>query len=121
VSPHLRAELAAEATFRPKLLVTAMNRQGVAFLWDLNLPREDGRVDEWTRTALEAVDKATQSWVRVTPNMGLGAYDVYEASGQLGEPAWPVLSLRELLSIAFKSRFIDNQDHPVLRKLRGEI
>jgi hypothetical protein len=60
VVPALWPELATEATFRPKLLATAVNRQGVVFLWEANLPRSDGRVDEWTRTALEAVELSTR-------------------------------------------------------------
>lgn len=122
VSPALRPTLAAEATFKPKLLVTAMNRAGTVFLWELNLPRADGRTDLWSRTALEAVELATKGWVRIAANLDLGAYDVYEATGLLSEPDWPsVPSFRELLRIAFKDRFIDGPDHAVLRRLRGEI
>lgn len=121
VAPTLRSNLAAEATFKAKLLVTAMNRAGTLFLWELNLPRADGRTDEWTRTALEAVELATQNWVRVAANMALGAYDVYQASGALSEPEWPTLPFRELLRVAFKDRFVDTLDHPVLRRLRGEV
>jgi hypothetical protein len=120
VARQLWPELTAEATFRPKLFVTAVNRQNVLFLWDLNLPRSDGRVDDWTRTALEAVHHATQSWVRVAANMSLRAYDLFQATGQLGEPEWPQLSFAELLKLAFKDRYIDNLQHPVLRRLRGE-
>jgi hypothetical protein len=38
----------------------------------------------------------------------------------LPPPTWPELSFGELLKIAFKSRYIDTLDHPVLLKLRGE-
>src|SRR5262249_3289836 len=76
-------ELVTEAPFRPKLRVTAVNRQGVVFLWEINLPRPDGRSDEWSRTAMEAVELATKGWVRVTANMALGAYDVYQAQNHL--------------------------------------
>jgi hypothetical protein len=121
VARHLWPDLAMEATFRPKLLVTAITRQGTVFLWELNLPRADGRVDEWTRTALEAVNRAVTRWVRVTANMGLGAYDVCEATGALGEPEWPAISFNELLKLAFRDRFINDPNHPVLRRLRGEV
>jgi hypothetical protein len=53
--------------------------------------------------------------------MSLGGYEVFRASGQLAAPEWPELPFRQLLSIAFKGRFIDTLDHPVLRKLRGEV
>src|SRR5262249_27795673 len=76
VARELWPELVTEATFKPKLLATAINRQGVVFLWEASLPRPDGRVDEWTRTALEAIHRASRCWVRIAANMSLGAYDL---------------------------------------------
>jgi hypothetical protein len=121
VAPALWPELATEATFRPKLLATAIDRQGTLFLWDVNLPRPDGRADEWSRTALEAVRLATAGWVRVTANLAAGCYDVFQATGQLTEPEWPDLPFREILRVAYKDRYIGDRDHLVLRKLRGEV
>jgi hypothetical protein len=120
VAQALWADLATEATFSPRALFTAVNRQGVLFLWPIRLPRADGRTDERSRTSLEAAERATTGWVRVAANMGLGAYDVFEASGQLEEPDWPALPFRDLLRIAFRDRLIASLDRPVLRRLRGE-
>jgi hypothetical protein len=121
VAQTLWPALATEALFKPKLLATAINRQGDVFLWELNLPRSNGRTDEWSRTALAAMNMAIDGWVRLSANMSLGAYDVFQASGKLSEPDWPQVPFRELLRVAFKNRYIDSLDHPVLRKLRGEI
>jgi hypothetical protein len=121
VAPALWPELAGEATFTPRALFTGVNRQGVLFIWPVRLPGSDGRIDEWSRTALEAADKAGKSWVRVAANMSLGAYDVFEATARLPEPEWPDLPFRELLRVAFKDRFITDLNHPVLRRLRGEV
>ncbi|HEY7425333.1 MAG TPA: hypothetical protein VH682_13965 [Gemmataceae bacterium] len=121
VAPALRPELATESTFSPRALFTAINRQGVIFLWSIRLPGADARVDEWSRTALEAAERARQGWVRVTANMSLEAYGVYEAAGQLGEPNWPTMPFSDILRIAFKDRLITSLDHPVLRRLRGEV
>jgi hypothetical protein len=121
IVPKLRPDLATEPTLKPKLLATGINRQGVVFLWAVNLPRSDGRVDHWSRSALEAVERAVRSWVRISPNMSLGAYDVFEANSQLSDPEWPEISFHELLRVAFKDRLIDSLDHPVLRRLRGEL
>ena len=121
VEKSLWPELAAETLFKPKILATAVNRQGVAFLWEVNLPRSDGRADEWSRTALEALDMAGKQWVRVVANMSLGGYEVFTATGELGEPVWPAVPFKELLRIAFKDRYITDPSHPVLRRLRGEV
>jgi hypothetical protein len=121
VAPELRHELATEATFSAREFRTAVNRQGVLFLWPLRLPGPDGKFDEWSRSALEAADRAQQGWVRVTSNMSLGAYEVWEAAAPLPDPQWSEQPLGELLKVAFKDRYIDRADHPVLRKLRGEV
>jgi hypothetical protein len=123
VAPALWSELslATEPTFKFKLLATAINRQGTLFIWEVNYARRDGRTDEWSRTALEAVNMATAGWVRVAANLGAGFYDVFQASGSLPDPRWPDVPFRELLRIAFKDRLIESLDHPVLRELRGEV
>jgi hypothetical protein len=121
VAPALWPDLAVEATFTARALYTAVNRQGVLFLWPIRLPGPDGKVDAWSQSALEAAQKARKGWVRVAAHMALGAYEVWEATGELGEPDWPDKPFRDLLETAFKGRFIDSFDHPVLRKLRGEV
>jgi hypothetical protein len=120
VEPSLWAELAAESTFGTRAIFTAINRQGVPFLWPVRLPNSDGRQDDWNRSALAAATLARGKWVRVAANMTLGAYDVFEATGDLPMPEWPALPFKELLRIAFKDRFIRDLDHPILRRLRGE-
>jgi hypothetical protein len=120
VAPEMWDHLAGESTFSPRLLMTAINKQGTVFIWPIRLPGPDGRHDDWSKSAMEAANLATKGWVRVQANMNLGAYEVYEATGNLGDPEWPKLALNQLLRIAFKGRFIDTLDHPVLRRLRGE-
>jgi hypothetical protein len=121
VDSGLWSDLEGEPTFGPRALYTAMNRQKVLFLWPIRLPGADGKLDEWSRSASEAATLGSEKWVRVTANMSLGAYDVYEATGDIPGPDWPTVPFQELLRIAFKNRLIDTFDHPVLRKLRGEV
>jgi hypothetical protein len=121
VTPALWPDLATEATFSARALFTAINRQGVVFVWPIRLPGTDGRVDDWSRSALEAADLAAKGWVRVTANMSLGAYEVFQATGPLPEPTWPEVSFQKLLTTAFKERLIDSLQHPILRRLRGEV
>jgi hypothetical protein len=52
--------------------------------------------------------------------MSLGAYEVYEATGDFPEPEWPDATFQEILKIAFKNHFIKSMDHPVIGRLRGE-
>lgn len=117
VAPELWGDLPGE--LKPVALFTTVNRQGVVFLWAVKLPGEDGRIDEWNRSALEAADLAAQRWVRVKANMSLGAYEIFEANGELSDPKWPEVDFTTLLRTAFKHRFIDSTEHPVIQRLRG--
>jgi hypothetical protein len=120
VDPDLWPELSTEATFSPRALFTSITRQNVVFLWPVRLPGPDGRIDEWSRSALEAATLAQGRWVRVAANMHLGAYEVLEATGDLPAPEWPDTAFAELLRVAFKDRYVANWNHPVLKRLRGE-
>ncbi|MEL0036066.1 MAG: hypothetical protein VW874_04875 [Gammaproteobacteria bacterium] len=117
VDPSLWNELPGELI--PKVLITYINRQNVLSLWPIRLPGSDGRIDHWNNSALEAAVLAETSWVRVSANMHLGAYEVFTATGDLLEPEWPDLSFEEILKIAFKGRYIDSLDHSVIRRLVG--
>jgi hypothetical protein len=104
-----------------QLLYLAINRQKVVFLWPVKLPTPDGRQNNWHSSALEHAETAMNSWVRIVANMSLGAYEVFLAENQVGEPQWPQMRFSELLKIAFKGRLIEDDDHPVMQKLRGVI
>ena len=117
VKPEMWSEIPGEII--PKLLVTAINRQGVVFIWPIRLPGEDGRIDNWSQSSLEAAEHAKSKWVRVAANMSLGGYDVYEATGELPEPVWPEITFQELVNIAFKGKVIDSPDHAVMKRLAG--
>jgi len=119
VEPSLWPTLARE--FQPKVLYLATNRQGIHFLWPVRLPGNYGRLDSWSRSAHDAAELAMRRWVRIAANMDLGAYDVFEAIGDLPDPEWPENTFEELLNIAFKDKVIASLDHAVLRKLRGEL
>ena len=119
VEQGLCAELPGEVI--PKVLLTTITKQGVVLLWPIRLPGEDGRLDAWNRSALDAADLATKKWVKVVSDRALGAYSVFEATGNLSDPEWPEVSFEELVRVAFKGRVISTLDHPVLRRLRGEV
>ncbi|TYO68495.1 hypothetical protein FXV83_00390 [Bradyrhizobium hipponense] len=117
VSSDLVPELVGE--FASKTLFTAINRQGVVFLWPVRLPDPDGRQMEWHRSAREAAELAMAQWVRVRANRSLGAYEIFVAEGAMGEPVWPETTYQDLVRLAFRDRLIATLDHPVIKRLRG--
>jgi hypothetical protein len=120
VDRSLWPELGGETTFTSKMLLTTTNRQGTVFLWPVRLPGADGRLDEWSKSALAAAEMALSRWVRVQPDRNLQAYSVVYAE-MSDDPVWPDVPFKDLLRVAFKDRYIDSLQHQVLRQLRGEV
>ena len=108
--------LLEEAAFSARLLVTAVTLGGTPFIWPLKTATDN----PWTRSAHDAVEIAMNRWIRLKPNMELGAYEVIAAVNQNREPVWPSLPFEKLIELAFRGRVIDTADHSVLRQLRGE-
>jgi hypothetical protein len=118
VTSKLVPELVGE--FVSKTLFTAINKQGVIFLWPVRLPDPDGKSMEWWRSMREAAEFAMTQWVRVKSNLSLAAYEIFVAEGHMGDPAWPDVPFQELIRLAFRDRLITSLDHPVIKRLRGQ-
>jgi hypothetical protein len=112
---------AVPGEFATVTLFTTVSRQGTLFLWPVKLPNSEGRQNEWHRSAAEGAERAIKRWVRVTASMSLGAYEIFEASGELPEPNWPEFSFQEILKIAFRDRLVDRPDHPLVQRLQGIV
>ena len=120
IMPDIAAALSTEIV--TVMLYTTINRQRVITLWPVQLPPSDGRRrNEWHRSAQEAAERAMERWIRVVANMSLGAYEMSLALGAIPDPAWPELTFKELLRIAFRDCFVDNPDHAVVKRLRGQV
>jgi hypothetical protein len=118
VDPALWDDLAGELI--PTVLFLTINRQGIIRLWPVRLPDESGNLDSWNHSALQAAEIAQHSWVRVSSNRAAGMYETFESTADLDDPEWPDLSFKQILEIAFRGRYIDDWNHPALRRLRGE-
>jgi hypothetical protein len=119
IDPSLLEELAFELT--PKLIVPCITRQANVFMWVVALPDDSGRVNSWTESALEVVDKAMHGWIRIVANMEARGYDIYQPRVEIALPKWPDLTLESMLEMAFKHYLIESLDHPRVRALRGEV
>jgi hypothetical protein len=119
VTPTIALGLPDE--FTPATLFTAISKQGNLFLWPVKLPSPDGKENGWHRSARETVGKAMTHWVRVRANMFLGAYDLFVAQADFPEPEWPDVPFQKILRTAFRDRYVDSLDHPLLKRLRGEV
>jgi len=118
VLPAILPELASEVVY--KTVFTAVNRQGVVFLWPVRLPAPDERRTEWPRSAREAAERAMTQWIRMKANMSLGAYEMTVADSVMADPVWPKVPYAELVQLAFRGRIITTLDHAVIKRLRGQ-
>ena len=117
VRPEMYAELSGETV--AMTVFTAINRQGVLFLWPVRLPPPDGKTNDWWPSARTGAELAINKWIRLKASTDLGAYEIFEATSTMAAPEWPELPFQELLRIAFKDRMIDRVDHAVVKRLRG--
>lgn len=108
----------------------AINTDGVVFLIPVTIP-ESGRGSRWTNSLLDVINTAKTSWVRLRSNLDIGAYETVIALENLGEAKWPKtivnrrketveFSMDLILHTAFFERYINDVDHPAIKKLLGQ-
>lgn len=117
VNPKLKDMVPGIEAYRVYL---AINRQKQLFIWPVKLPNPDGRQMGWTLSAMDAVNEAKQNWVKVVANMSAQGYEVHGAVSALSEPEWPEKSLEDLVEIAFKGFYIEDENHFVFNQLLGK-
>jgi len=104
---------------RPTTLRAAIDRQNNLFLIPVPLPAEDGKRNQWHESLAQALQRAESNWIRISANMYVGGYDVYQADSVLADPEWPDVGMTELIEVAFRGKIITTVDHPVVQSLLG--
>ncbi len=104
---------------RPVRLHLYVTRTNAIGLWPVKLPAEDGKTNPWHSSAAEAAEIAMERWIRLTANRDMGCYDVIAAEGMIVDPKWPEKSMSELINKAFAQRYVDSEDHPLVKELLG--
>jgi hypothetical protein len=101
------------------LYVTQVGSYG---LWGVTYPMDEGQdINSWTESALTVIHRAQSEWLRHYAKRGDGGYRIILASKDLGEPKWPKESWEEIVELAFKGNIIDDINHPIFEKLRGNL
>jgi len=115
----LRTMMDLRGAFYAQLYVT-VTRSGTVMFWPVKLPT-GGAGNPWYESALKGAEMAKSNWIRIFADSGQKQYRIMKALGDFEPPKFPDQPLNELLEIAFKGRVIDSADHPICRKLRGEV
>jgi hypothetical protein len=108
---------------RVRIYTLLAHPSNVLFMSPVGLPEADGKINSYNRSRAESYLKAESAWSRISANKDLGGYDYWTPEIPLPEPQWPIppASLKEALNIAFKGRFINDPDHPILNRLKGKL
>lgn len=120
VHPTVYPYLTNEAS--PAMLYTTQDEGGTVFLWPVTLPGPDGRTNTWSQSAHAAAQAAQTDWLRVSSRRDAQMYGTTKSKVSRPDPKWPEKSFEDLLRVAFDDgRLIDSLDHPIVRRLQGEV
>jgi hypothetical protein len=121
--------LAGITTDYDALLVPLVDRDGIAFLWDIRRLNRDGvQMSSYdaAMTVLEGtIDKPgiKDVWGRVEWKGNGYILDYPPRPEVMGEPRWPsnLVTFDQWVEAAFAGKVINDCEHKILRHLRGEI
>lgn len=96
--------------------------QGAVFLFPLQVDSDDdagspGKI--WHENDEKVVIEARDHWVKRKPDKKIKGYIVSYPEGIIPEPKWPGWTREEIFNKAFKDFIIADEDHPVIKYLKG--
>ena len=111
------------ATAYDALLVPMIDRDGVAFLWDIRRATRDGVQLGSYDSAMEVLPQVVEQWGRLQWSGSGYILDWPYNPVVLGEPRWPtnLLTFDDWAEAAFKGKIIGDINHKILQYLRAEI
>ena len=89
MTPSERKQRRAENLRKPRTVMADAFWRALVHWSVQHVPPPDGRQLEWHRSAAQAAELAMAQWVRIQPNMSLGAYEVDVAGVTHSDPVWP--------------------------------
>lgn len=125
VMPEFQSELEERKLLKPvRFYLGIVWTTNILFLSEVGIKNnKDGVLNSWNKSRIELYELAKEKWISISSNDPLGAYCGAVAKSNLEEPVWPdkPANIGEAIELAFKNNVIDNPNHPILKKLRGEI
>lgn len=117
VSPELEIPDSYGVSLRVTNLYMALTHDGMFFVWPVHRSETT-----WYRSAMKAVGRCAEQWLKVVARRGPNIYDLYTSEYPIPDPDWSALpTFDKVLEEAFEGRMIESLDHPVLRKARGYL
>jgi len=118
VHPRLVSEITAFVA--QYLIVLCVNSNDVPFFFPVKL--SDTKMNaKHKANALQFVELTKTKWTRRTWNETAGEHDLFVAKNMAKEPVFPDESIEDLLKLAIRGGMIKSTDHPLYKKLLGEM
>jgi hypothetical protein len=103
---------------KPYILAPWIGADKTLGLWPVSAGGNVGG-GEWNEAAHEIVARGKLEWIRVQSDTNAKTYRWFLPHTPLAPPEWPPYKLGFWLQRAFGSRIITNENHEIIRKLRG--
>jgi hypothetical protein len=100
-------------------LTLAVTKLDVPFLWVNGMEDEEGKLNSWHASTRDVIEVARDTWISVRSEMQSSGYTYRPDDDQSKEPLWPDLTWAQILRLAFRNYIIRDENHPIVRSLRG--
>ena len=122
IDPDILHQIQLESQLKVMTLYVCVTMNSTPFVTCIPQPNELGQINSWHESGHRTMEEAKQYWVRRQADRSNGGYIITKAmNAKLPDPKWPEMTLSEIVDRAFDKFYIDNMDHPVLQRLRGEM
>jgi hypothetical protein len=103
---------------RAKILAAWLGADGSLGIWPVPAASSAGT---WYDSGQEILAIGRKEWVRIQADNSPGQkrYRYFRPKNAIPDQTWPDISLGELLKRAFGTRVVENEDHPLIRRLRN--
>ena len=122
IDPEILPEIQLESQLRVMTLYVCVTMNSTPFVTCIPQPDEMGKINSWHESGHRTMEEAKLCWVRRQADKANGGYVITKAmNAKLPDPKWPTMKLSEIIDRAFNKFYIDDINHPVLQRLRGEM
>ena len=122
VDPEILSEIQLESQLRIRTLYVCVTMNSTPFVTCIPQPDEMGKINSWHESGHRTMEEAKKCWVRRQADKENVGYVITKAmNAKLPDPKWPTMTLSEIIDRAFDKFYINDIQHPVLQRLRGEM
>ena len=122
IDPDILPEIQLETQLRRMTVYVCVTMNSTPFVTCIPQANDLGQINSWHQSGHITMEEAKQCWVRRQADKANGGYTITKAmNAKLPDPKWPTMTLSEIIDRAFNKFYIDDINHPVLQRLRGEM